>query len=76
MTLEPDTNESIKSDIDWTMAAAGIRSGLFSFARVNLTLVSEVLRTSTGPSLAECCDLVRAATDNPDGSRSAGTTLD
>ena len=53
MTLEPEAAESIKADTGWRMAAAGLRSDLFSFAGGGkLALDSDALWVRTGSERA------------------------
>ena len=49
MTLEPGAGESLHAGIGWSMAAAGLRSDLFSFAGgTKLDLISDALWARTG----------------------------
>ena len=49
MTLEPASGERLQTDLNWTMAAAGLRSDLFSFAGgTKLDLISDALWADTG----------------------------
>ena len=49
MTLEPSSGERLQTDLNWTMAAAGLRSDLFSFAGgTKLDLISDALWADTG----------------------------
>ena len=46
--LEPDGGDSLEADLDWTMAAAGLRSDLFTFANgPAIALVSDALWART-----------------------------
>ena len=46
--LEPDGGDSLEADLDWTMAAAGLRSDLFAFANgPAIALVSDALWART-----------------------------
>ena len=54
MTLEPGDGESLRAGIGWSMAAAGLRSDLFSFAGgTKLDLISDALWASTGSERIE-----------------------
>ena len=54
MTLEPGNAESLRAGIGWSMAAAGLRSDLFSFAGgTKLDLISDALWARTGSERIE-----------------------
>ena len=54
LTLEPGDGESLRAGIGWSMAAAGLRSDLFSFAGgTKLDLISDALWARTGSERIE-----------------------